>query len=149
MAAVASESGLTCLSLSTLSPEDAIRRLKGGVTNAERNDASFDDLAKRFGDYARGGRQLFPDELDLSSGTPFQQDVWRASRTIPYGETRSYGWVAHTIGRPRAARGVGQAMGRNPLLIIIPCHRVVAGNGIGGFGQGLDMKRTLMGLEGE
>ena len=99
-------------------------------------------------DYFRGGRQTFPDDLDLSEGTPFQQAVWRTARSIPYGETRSYGWIAAAIDRPRAARAVGQAMGSNPLAIIIPCHRVVAGDGgLGGFGGGLDIKRRLLLME--
>ena len=156
MAAAASAAGLTDITLPQSSPQGAIEQLGGtaagaaGAALAERRDGLFEDLAKRFRDYFRGGRQTFPDDLDLSAGTPFQQDVWLTARSIPYGETRSYGWIAATISRPLAARAVGQAMGKNPLAIIIPCHRVVAsGGGLGGFGGGLDMKRRLLGLEAE
>jgi methylated-DNA-[protein]-cysteine S-methyltransferase len=74
--------------------------------------------------------------------------VWEITRLIPYGETRSYAWVAEQIGQPRAVRAVGQALGKNPLPIIIPCHRVITSNGkLGGFGGGLEMKKRLLSLE--
>ena len=81
-------------------------------------------------------------------GTPFQKKVWKAIATIPYGETRSYKWIAQKIGHPKAVRAVGQACGANPFPFIIPCHRVVASNGkIGGFSLGLKLKRRLLKLE--
>jgi methylated-DNA-[protein]-cysteine S-methyltransferase len=81
-------------------------------------------------------------------GTGFQQRVWRALRTIPYGETRSYGQIARQIGAPEAVRAVGAANGANPIAIIIPCHRVIGANGsLTGFGGGLDRKRFLLELE--
>jgi O-6-methylguanine DNA methyltransferase len=90
--------------------------------------------------------------LDLSSGTPFQQAVWRAVLTIPLGETRSYGWVAEEVGRPLGAHAVGQAVSRNPLPLFVPCHRVTAADGgLGGYGHGaraLPTKRTLLRREG-
>ena len=90
----------------------------------------------------------FPDKLDLARATRFQQDVWQITRTIPYGETRSYAWVAGQLGLPMAVRAVGQALARNPLPIIIPCHRVVGSHGgLGGFRGGLEMKRHLLNLE--
>jgi methylated-DNA-[protein]-cysteine S-methyltransferase len=74
--------------------------------------------------------------------------VWLATQKILHGETRSYGWIAGQLGKPEAARAVGQALGRNPLPIIVPCHRVVSGNGgLGGFTGGLDMKKYLLELE--
>ncbi|MFO6464622.1 methylated-DNA--[protein]-cysteine S-methyltransferase [Jannaschia sp. KMU-145] len=82
-------------------------------------------------------------------GTPFQQEVWRALRHIPQGQTRSYGEIAAAIGRPKGAQAVGQANGANPIPIVIPCHRVVANDGgIGGFSGGLDIKRRLLAHEG-
>jgi methylated-DNA-[protein]-cysteine S-methyltransferase len=84
-------------------------------------------------------------ELD---GTEFQREVWAELSRIPYGETISYGELARRVGRPRGPRAVGQANGKNPIAIIVPCHRVVAGNGIGGYGGGLPMKRALLMLEG-
>ena len=100
-------------------------------------------------DYATGKPIQFRVPLDLSSGTPFQRAVWRAMLTIPRGETRSYGWIARKIGRPRATRAVGAACGANPIPVIVPCHRVIAGDGsIGGFSSGLAWKRKLLRLEG-
>ncbi|NQU10361.1 methylated-DNA--[protein]-cysteine S-methyltransferase [bacterium] len=87
--------------------------------------------------------------LDLSAGTDFQRRVWRTLRSIPFGETRSYAWVARRVGRPRAARAVGAACGANPVPVLVPCHRVVAGDGsLGGFSAGLGWKRRLLALEG-
>jgi methylated-DNA-[protein]-cysteine S-methyltransferase len=82
-------------------------------------------------------------------GTPFQQGVWRQLRAIPYGKTLSYGHVARLLGRPGAARAVGGACHANPLLILIPCHRVVGSTGaLTGFGAGLAVKKALLELEG-
>ena len=81
-------------------------------------------------------------------GTPFQLRVWRALQDIPYGRTCSYSELAAAVGSPRACRAVGQANGRNPLMIVIPCHRVIAaGGGLGGYSGGLDIKRFLLRLE--
>ncbi len=94
----------------------------------------------------RAPRGLPP--LDLSSGTTFQQAVWRALRRIRPGRSSTYAQVAAAIGRPRAARAVGQACGANPIPVLIPCHRVLASNGgLGGFSAGLDWKRKLLGIE--
>ncbi|EQD35164.1 methylated-DNA-[protein]-cysteine S-methyltransferase [mine drainage metagenome] len=83
------------------------------------------------------------------AGTDFQRRVWRALATIAYGETISYGGLAHRIGNPRASRAVGLANGANPLPIIVPCHRVIGANGsLTGFGGGLPIKRALLALEG-
>ena len=99
--------------------------------------------------YAAGKPVRWSVPLDLSAGTTFQQSVWRALKTIPRGETRSYGWVAQQIGKPRSSRAVGAACGANPVPVVIPCHRVIAGDGsIGGFGGGLPMKRRLLQIEG-
>jgi O-6-methylguanine DNA methyltransferase len=81
-------------------------------------------------------------------GTPFMLDVWENTCRIPYGETRTYGEIALMTGKPKAARAVGQALHRNQLLIIIPCHRVVSSKGIGGFGSGIDIKKHLLNIEG-
>jgi methylated-DNA-[protein]-cysteine S-methyltransferase len=96
-----------------------------------------------------GSRRSLDLPLDLRRGTAFQREVWAATRTIPYGETRSYKWVAEEIGRPAAARAVGQALGSNPLALVVPCHRVIGSDGgLTGFGSaGLPMKRRLLDLE--
>ncbi|MEV3992717.1 methylated-DNA--[protein]-cysteine S-methyltransferase [Streptomyces sp. NPDC049837] len=86
--------------------------------------------------------------LDLA-GTPFQRGVWELLRTIPYGETRSYGELAEVLGKPGASRAVGLANGKNPVGIIVPCHRVIgASGGLTGYGGGLDRKRRLLAFEG-
>lgn len=87
--------------------------------------------------------------LDVSRGTEFQQQVWEAMRKIGFGRTSTYGELAKAIGRPKAVRAVGGACGANPIPVLIPCHRVVAGGGkLGGFSGGLDWKRRLLGAEG-
>lgn len=98
-------------------------------------------------EYFAGERRSF--DLPLSThGTPFQEKVWRALRDIPWGETRSYRQVAEMIGSPKAARAVGMANNRNPLPILIPCHRVVGKDGtLVGYAGGLERKRTLLSLE--
>ncbi len=98
--------------------------------------------------YFAGGRRDFDLEL-APSGTPFQLAVWEALRAIPYGTTASYGEVAAAIGRPGAARAVGHANARNPIAIVVPCHRVIGASGtLTGFAGGLDRKRILLEIEG-
>ena len=81
--------------------------------------------------------------------TDFQREVWEALQAVPWGQVRSYGWLAERIGRPRAARAVGGALGRNPLPIVYPCHRIVESTGaLGGYSSGLEIKRRLLRLEG-
>lgn len=93
------------------------------------------------------GRPIkFPLRL-VVKGTPFQLAVWNAIKEIPYGETRTYKWIAEKIGRPGASRAVGAACGANPLPLVIPCHRVVASKGLGGFSPGLRLKKKLLRLE--
>ena len=115
-------------------------------------DAAIAHLEQAVGqieEYFRGERSEFDIRLDLE-GTEFQRLVWRALAAIPFGETRSYGAVAETVGRPSAARAVGAATGRNPAPIIVPCHRVVGASGaLTGFAGGLDAKRALLAHEAE
>ena len=129
--------------------EDEVRRLLGGSLNqATLSPHRFEDLSGRLVAYFTGYRTDFPDKLDLSAATPFQRAVWQAARVIPYGETRSYSWVAGQAGNPKAARATGQALGANRIPVIIPCHRVIAYNGgLGGFGDDLEMKKYLLTLE--
>ncbi|ULA62646.1 MAG: DNAbinding1 domain-containing protein [Nitrospira sp.] len=100
-------------------------------------------------DYLAGKRQTFDVPLDLSRGTVFQRQVWRALLRVPYGKLRSYQWVALRVGGRQYARAVGNAVGANPLPIIVPCHRIVAQDAtLGGFSGGLPTKRKLLTLEG-
>ena len=105
------------------------------------------ETATQLEEYFAGERQEFDVPMELD-GTPFQQEVWAELTRIPYGETISYGELARRVGRPSAPRAVGQANGRNPIPIIVPCHRVLASNGIGGYGGGLKVKRALLAVEG-
>jgi methylated-DNA-[protein]-cysteine S-methyltransferase len=108
---------------------------------------AFADAVDQLDAYFAGERTDFDLELDLQ-GTEFQRRVWKALLTIPYGETRSYGEIAEQIDAPGAARAVGLANGRNPIAIIVPCHRVIGASGnLTGYGGGLDRKRTLLDLE--
>jgi methylated-DNA-[protein]-cysteine S-methyltransferase len=90
----------------------------------------------------------FPATLDLSGTTPFQREVYEALMEVGYGRTITYSGLAKAIHRPGSARAVGNAVGRNPLLIVIPCHRVLARNGIGGFSSGIGLKMALLMNEG-
>lgn len=97
-----------------------------------------------------GHRTAFDLALDLSAGTDFQQQVWRALMGIARGQTRSYRDLAQAIGRPQAVRAVGAAVGRNPLSIVVPCHRVLGSDGsLTGYAGGIDRKRALLGLEAD
>ena len=98
--------------------------------------------------YLRGEERELKVTLDLASGTPFQRRVWEAARRIPYGVSSSYVDLARLAGHPRASRAVGNALGANPIPIVVPCHRVIhADRSIGGFSSGLDWKRYLLELE--
>ena len=134
--------GLAALGLATAGGASKLKALGG--REGERGRAFLRELDV----YFRTGRARFRTRVDLAVGSGFQREVWEALRRIPPGEVRTYGEVARDTGRPRAARAVGNACGRNPILILVPCHRVVASNGLGGFGAGLDRKRMLLGLEG-
>jgi O-6-methylguanine DNA methyltransferase len=116
---------------------------------------SFDECAaamcvytEQLEEYFSGSRRDFTFPLDLR-GTEFQRACWRALLTIPYGETRSYADIARAVGKPHAFRAVGMANNRNPIAIVIPCHRVIASDGsLCGYGGGLEIKRRLLELEG-
>lgn len=103
----------------------------------------------QLGEYFDGRRRSFELPLDLNRGTPFQQSVWQALLAIPRGERVSYGRLSERIGRPAAVRAVGAAVGRNPVSIVVPCHRVLGADGsLTGYAGGLDRKTALLQLEG-
>ena len=115
----------------------------GWVRDAE----PFADLCEQLDQYFAGERREFDVPLD-PRGSEFELRVWRALRQIPYGETESYGAVAGRIGHPGQARAVGTANGRNPIAVVIPCHRVIGADGsLTGYGGGLERKRLLLDLE--
>ncbi len=141
--AIASDKGLTGLHLPGASHTPAIQ------AHWQRSAARFASLRGELADYFAGRRASFQIELD-TGGSPFQAAVWRALREIPYGRTSSYRDIAERIGRPRAIRAVGAANGRNPVSIIVPCHRVIGADGsLTGYAGGLPAKRYLLGLEGQ
>jgi len=145
---LSSAKGLLGTTLPQPSIDEVHQLLGDNINYAIWSPHQFKDLMERLKVYFSGHRTTFPDKLDLSRATRFQREVWEITRLIPYGESRSYAWVAEQIKKPRAARAVGQALSKNPLPIIVPCHRVVASDGkLGGFGGGIEMKKYLLSLE--
>ena len=148
MGCLSSAVGLLRTTLPQSSPQRAIEMLSSTIEQAAWAPDSFAEIIPMFTEYFDGKRKEIPCTLDFGHATLFQRQVYKIVRSIPYGETRSYSWVAKQIGRPAAVRAVGQALGRNPLPIVVPCHRVIASNGsLRGFGGGLEMKRNLLRLE--
>jgi methylated-DNA-[protein]-cysteine S-methyltransferase len=140
---VASDKGLAAI----LWENDSPRRVRLGEVVEEERHPVLIETERQLGEYFAGKRRDFSIALDVR-GTRFQKDVWEALLAIPFGETRSYGELAKQLGNPRATRAVGAANGRNPLSIIVPCHRVVGSSGkLTGFAGGLDAKAHLLGLE--
>ena len=148
MGILASKAGILAATLPQTTRRQALDLLGEQAKQAAFSPDALSGLTRRFQDYYSGKKTAFPDALDFSGATEFQRQVWQAAQQIPHGETRSYGWIAKQIGKPQAARAVGQALGKNPFLIVVPCHRVIAGDGtLGGFGCGLPAKQKLLKLE--
>ena len=126
--------------------EDAPRVALRGLAADEQHPVLL-EAERQLGEYFAGKRKTFSVALDMQ-GTRFQIEVWQALLAIPFGETRSYGELAKRLGNPRATRAVGAANGRNPISIIVPCHRVIGSTGkLTGFGGGLENKAHLLSLE--
>lgn len=125
----------------------ALKRADETALPEDAPNALTEEVCRQLDEYFAGTRTAFDFPLRLQ-GTPFQEKVWAALRDIPYGETRSYQQIAQAIGQPKACRAVGMANHRNPIYIVVPCHRVVGANGaLTGYGGGLDMKKALLELE--
>ena len=140
---VASDHGLAAV----LWENDNPSRVRLGETTEDNSHPVLLETERQLKDYFDGKRTSFSLELDLV-GTAFQKNVWEALLGIPLGETRSYGQLAKQLGKPRATRAVGAANGRNPISIIVPCHRVIGSNGkLTGFAGGLGIKEHLLRLE--
>jgi methylated-DNA-[protein]-cysteine S-methyltransferase len=130
--------------LAVLWPEEREGRVKFTTEPVDGDNKVLRQTAKQLGEYFAGKRRSFDLPLELR-GTEFQQQVWQALAEIPFAETSTYGKQAAAIGRPRAIRAVGSANGRNPLSIVLPCHRIVGADGkLTGFAGGLDTKRWLL-----
>jgi O-6-methylguanine DNA methyltransferase len=151
----ASDHGLVALEFEARLPGQQTIRPNPCDLQAEAKGLGFEESAnamqtyvRELGEYFAGKRREFTFALDLR-GTDFQLACWRALVAIPYGETRSYGDIARAVGRPQGFRAVGMANNRNPVAIVVPCHRVIASDGtLCGYGGGLDLKRKLLELEG-
>jgi methylated-DNA-[protein]-cysteine S-methyltransferase len=123
-------------------------RLRGSKVEIVEDPARTAEVRRQLAEYFAGERREF-DLVLAPAGTPFELAVWEELRRIPFGETRSYGEIARTLGRPTAYRAVGRANGANPIPIVVPCHRVIGSDGsLTGFGGGLDAKSRLLELEG-
>ncbi|MBQ7885681.1 MAG: methylated-DNA--[Clostridia bacterium] len=115
---------------------------------ADAGDPVLEEAVRQLEQYFAGERRTFDLPLDME-GSAFDRAVWQQLLAIPFGEIRTYGQIAAALGKPKASRAVGGACSRNPLLIAVPCHRVIAGTGgLTGFAAGLEMKRVLLALEG-
>jgi O-6-methylguanine DNA methyltransferase len=151
----ASDKGLVALEFDARLPGQQTIRPNPRDLRVESKKISFADSAMKLSRYTReleeyfdGERREFSFPLDLR-GTEFQLACWQALLAIPYGETRSYADIARAVGRPQGFRAVGMANNRNPIAIVVPCHRVIASDGtLCGYGGGLDIKRKLLELEG-
>lgn len=142
---VASDRGLAAI----LWEKDDPKRVRLGPLTEDRNHPVLLETERQLNDYFAGKRKMFSVPFDFV-GTPFQKCVWQALMTIPFGKTPSYGEIARQIGRPKAARAVGAAIGRNPISIMVPCHRVIGSNGkLTGFAGGLGAKESLLRLESQ
>jgi O-6-methylguanine DNA methyltransferase len=132
----------------TIRPNPRDLRAESGRVHFEESAPTLKPYVRELEEYFAGHCRQFSVPLDLR-GTEFQLACWRALLAIPYGETRTYADIARAVGRPQGFRAVGMANNRNPVAIVVPCHRVIASDGtLCGYGGGLDIKRKLLELEG-
>jgi methylated-DNA-[protein]-cysteine S-methyltransferase len=145
---VASTEKGVCMVDFLTSEKTFLKRLKGQLPGKIiRDDRKNKEVLSQLKKYLEGKLRRFDCPLDFG-GTPFEKKVWSELAKIPYGQTRSYKEIAKAIGHPKAFRAVGNANGKNPLPLIIPCHRVIESNGgLGGFGHGIKVKKQLLDFE--
>jgi O-6-methylguanine DNA methyltransferase len=146
-----SQKGLSCVVLPQQTEALTVQRLTDdNLGSPPRDQRAAEPWIAALQAALRGEPQDFRGwPLDLARSTPFQRACWQAAQQIPWGQTRSYWWVAVRAGDPHSARAVGQAMGANPIPLVVPCHRVVRSDGsLGGFGGGQELKRRLLEIEG-
>ena len=140
------EKGILYLSIKTENDFVELNKKYGQVIRAKEESCQYQ---KEIMEYFNGERKKFSLPLDLR-GTDFQIRVWKELLTIPYGNTVTYKEIAYAIGKPKACRAVGNALNKNPILIVVPCHRVIGSNGkLVGFGCGLELKRKLLNFESQ
>ena len=151
MGLASTRKGICLLVLPKSSKEEVLDTIKTRIEDAasEESDKDFEKLKKNIAGYFNGKQVDFEHSIDLTEFTPFQSAVFAITRNIPYGETKSYRWVAKKVGNPKGCRAVGQALKTNSIPILIPCHRVIEESGkIGGFSPGKGWKEKLLQLEG-
>jgi methylated-DNA-[protein]-cysteine S-methyltransferase len=152
VALVGSKHGIVRASLPESTPETALDYVQPEVNGATHSPEDYDDSRLLVTAYCAGEPVDLTDiPIDTRMATPFTRNAWDACRSIPAGETRSYGWLAEQAGNIKAARGAGQAMARNKLALLVPCHRVVSSTGaLHGFGgAGLPLKSLLLAMESD
>lgn len=148
------KAGAAALDFDIVATRSGVASLHPGTGTIQADSARARSHAERareeLADYLAGARSYFTAPVDLSGVAPFQREVLDAARSIPFGDVRTYRWIAETIGSPKAVRAVGTALGRNPVPVIVPCHRVLRSDGsLGGYAFGLDMKSRFLALEHE
>lgn len=149
-----SNRGICCVTLPCPSRKEAERQCRKRL--ALTRTVMFEEASLNYGrylkqiiEYVDERRTRFSMPLDLRGYSPFVRRVWKTTEHVPFGQTRSYGWIAARMGKPAAYRAVGSALGRNPVPIVVPCHRIVRSNGtLGGFGAGVAWKKRLLAHEG-
>ena len=134
--------GISSLKFPSRRKNDGLQQLRG------QECVSVREIQRQIETYFSGRKMRFSLPLDLSGGTAFERKIWRILGHIPYGATRTYADVAAAAGDPKARRAVGQACKKNPVPIIVPCHRAVASKGLGSYAAGLKWKKALLKLEG-
>ncbi len=148
---VSSEKGILRILIGLPSREMVLRKIRAEFGSGITKTHAKGNIADKIKRYFSGGKVSFKCVLDWSFLSPFQQKVLKAAMKIPYGTVESYGSLAKKAGRPKGARAVGGALARNPFPLVVPCHRIVRGDGsLGGFsaGEGLELKKKLLKLEG-
>ena len=144
----ATPAGICRVALALSGEPELLKTLRILHPSPEKRGDKLAGVEKEFHLYFRGMLKQFSCKLDLTGGTCFQQQVWRKLMTIPFGKTKSYKWLARSVNRPKAFRAAGNANGRNPVPVIVPCHRVIRQNGdLGGFTGGTHLKQFLLDLE--
>ena len=149
LGAAFSQRGLAALHLPRVNRAQAIDALRQEFPNAVVADRAPVEIEHELREYVEGHRRRFDVSLDWSLMKPFQRTVLETANKIPFGETRTYAWIAKQVGKPQASRAVGRALATNPIPIILPCHRVLGSDGgLHGYAGGLPMKAMLLRLEG-
>lgn len=146
----ATDAGLAVLTMNAGNGAEGVREQlsKRGLANKPGSQRLADEASDQLREYFEGERKSFDVAVDLRGMPAFTSSVLKRLQQVSFGETMTYGELAKAVGNPHASRAVGQANGHNPVAIVVPCHRIVAGNGLGGFSGGLHLKRWLLKHEG-